>query len=114
MTEYLECDDMLEGEEICAGDMDYCENLRWRCKKADDFYFKKDGYHYYQRFITFTQREYNFEEKKIEKQCFLRDQLHEFEDIPLADPEDAQSLIRFLYQLCDKIDELGGNSEWIR
>ena len=111
-SEYLECDDMLEGpEEICAGDLDYCSSLRWRCKRADDYYFKQDGKHYYQRFIVFKNRNYDKENGKFEYTYSLKDLQGEFEEVPLVNKEDADTLIYFLYQLCDIIDELGGVSE---
>ena len=40
-----------------------------------------------------------------------QDLLGKFKDVPLVDKDDANSLIYFLYQLCDKVDELGGYSE---
>lgn len=54
---FLECDDMMEGEYgYCAADHKYCRENRVRCKKADDFYFKEDGQHYYQRFVVFKKK----------------------------------------------------------
>lgn len=41
----------------------------------------------------------------------LKDLQGKFKDVPLVNKEDADTLIYFLYQLCDKIDELGGYSE---
>lgn len=108
--ENLECDDMLEGpEEICAGDMDYCSSLRWRCKRADDYYYKQDGQHYYQRFVIFTKHKRI--DGKLTRQYVLKDKEHKFEDVPLVNKEDAYSLIEYLYKLVDKIDELGGDNE---
>jgi len=108
----LECDDMMEGpEEYCAFDHKYCSENRMQCKKADDHYYKQDGQHYYQRFVVFLKREHNNETGKFEKKYVLRDFQGQFKDVPLINKEDAYSLIYFLYQLCDKIDELGGYSE---
>lgn len=112
---FLECDDMMEGKpEYCAADYKYCDENRMRCKKADDFYFTKDGQHYYQRFVVFKKKEYDHEQKKFIKSYVLRDFNHEFEDVPLQKPEDAYSLIHFLYRLCDTIDRLGGYSEYLK
>lgn len=107
----LECDDMMEGEpEYCAFDHRYCDENRMTCKKADDYYFKQDGQHYYQRFVVFKNR-YHDETGKLQYSYSLKDLQGEFEDVPLVNKEDADTLIYFLYQLCDIIDELGGVSE---
>lgn len=106
----LDCDDMMEGtSEYCAFDNKYCDENRMRCKKADDYYYKKDGKHYYQRFVIFKNRECI--DGRFKYDYVLRDFNHEFEDVPLKNPADADSIIQFLYKLCDKIDELGGYSE---
>jgi len=111
----LECDDMMEyGSEYCEADHRYCCDNRMRCKKADDYYFKQDGNHYYQRFVLFKKRHYDKENNEFSYSYVLKDFLHEFEDVPLVNKEDAYSLIYFLYALCDKIDELGGYSENIK
>ena len=106
--EYLECDDMTE-DGICAGDMDYCSSLRWRCKKADDFYAKQDGKHCYQRFIIYTKHK-RIDGKRT-KQYELRDREGSFEPVLLRDKESVFSLIEYLYKLVDTVDELGGVSE---
>lgn len=63
---FLECDDMMEGEYgYCAADHKYCRENRVRCKKADDFYFKEDGQHYYQRFVVFKKKKYDKEKGKF-------------------------------------------------
>lgn len=109
---YLECDDMMEGtEEYCAFDNKYCTDNRMRCKKADDYYYKQDGMHYYQRFVVFKEREYDDETGKFNYHYLLKDFNGQFKDVPLINKEDANTLIYFLYELCDKIDELGGYSE---
>lgn len=108
----LECDDMMEGEYgYCAFDHKYCDENRMTCKKADDYYYLKDGKHYYQRFVVFKNRHYDKENRKFNYSYSLHDFQGEFDDVPLKNKEDAYSLIYFLYKLCDKIDELGGYSE---
>lgn len=102
--EYLECDDMTE-DGICAGDMDYCSNLRTRCKKADDFYFKQDGKHYYQRFVIY--KRYERIDGKLTEQYELRDYEMEFEPVLLRDKESAFSLIEYLYKLVDEVEKAG-------
>ena len=112
MIEELFCDDMMEGsEEYCAFDHKYCSENRMNCKKADDYYFKQDGKHYYQRFVVFKNRHRNKEGGGFYYTYSLKDLQGKFKDVPLQNKEDAYSLIYFLYQLCDKIDELGGYSE---
>lgn len=108
----LECDDMMDGEwGYCVADHRDCMDNRRRCKKADDYYYKQDGYHYYQRFVVFKNRHRDKGTGKFNYTYSLKDLLGEFKDVPLVNKEDADSLIDFLYQLCDKIDELGGYSE---
>ena len=108
----LECDDMMEGEwGYCAADHRDCMDNRRTCKKADDYYHKQDGQHYYQRFVRFKERHYDKETGKFTYSYSLRDLQGKFKPVPLVNKEDADSLIDFLYQLCDKIDELGGYSE---
>ena len=112
--EFLECDDMMEEDEICYGDMDYCSNLRWRCKKADDFYYKQDGNHYYQRFVIYKSRDYDEETRERKTVYYIRDLEGCFEPVPLKDKNDGLSLIYYLYKLVDTIDDLGGCSENIK
>ena len=108
----LECDDMMIGEwGYCAADHCDCMDNRMRCKKADDYYYQKDGCHYYQRFVVFKNRHHDKETGKFTYTYSLKDLQRKFKDVPLKNKEDANSLIIFLYQLCDKIDELGGYSE---
>lgn len=108
----LECDDMMEyGSEYCEADHRYCCDNRMRCKKADDYYYQKDGCHYYQRFVVFKNRHHDKETGKFTYTYSLKDLQGMFKDVPLKNKEDANSLIIFLYQLCDKVDELGGYSE---
>lgn len=106
--DYLECDDMMEGpEEYCAFDHKYCSDNRMTCKRADDYYFKKDGHHYYQRFVIFKKHDF-----KNGHKYYLKDKEREFEPV-LVTKDDAGviSLIKFMYRLIDKVDELGGDSE---
>lgn len=108
----LECDDMMEGTSgYCEADHRYCSENRMDCKKADDYFYKKDGQHYYTRFVVFKNRHYDEENHKFNYTYSLKDLQGKFKDVPLINKEDAYSLIHFLYQLCDKIDELGGYSE---
>ena len=110
----LECDDMMEyGSEYCEADHRYCSDNRRRCKKADDYYHKQDGKHYYTRFVALKQKEYNNEKQQYDDKYVLRDYNHDFEDVPLNKPEDAYSSIYYLYKLCDIIDGLGGYSEYL-
>ena len=112
IMDYLECDDMMEGTaEYCAFDHKYCDENRMTCKKADDYYYKKDGKHYYQRFVVFRNRHHDKENGGFYYTYSLKDLQGKFKDVPLVNKEDANTLIYFLYQLCDKIDELGGYSE---
>ena len=112
MIEELFCDDMMEGTwGYCAADHRDCMDNRMTCKKADDYYFKQDGQHYYQRFVVFKKRHHDKETGKFTYSYVLKDLQGKFKDVPLVNKEDAYSLIYFLYQLCDKIDELGGYSE---
>lgn len=111
MREYLECDDMMGEWGYCGADHRDCMDNRMRCKKADDYFYKQDGHHYYQRFVVFKNRHHDKKTGKFTYTYSLKDLQGEFKDVPLVNKEDANSLIYFLYQLCDKIDELGGYSE---
>ena len=107
----LECDDMIDEWGYCGADHCDCSDNRFRCKKADDYYYQKDGHHYYQRFVVFKNRHYDEKTGKFTYTYSLKDLQGKFKDVPLVNKEDADSLIYFLYQVCDKVDELGGYSE---
>ena len=112
--EFLECDDMSDEYGLCLGDMDYCSSLRRSCKKADDFYHKQDGNHYYQRFVIYKKREKDEETGERKTVYYLRDLHNKFKPLPLKNKNDAKSLIYYLYKLVDTIDDLGGHSESIK